>query len=466
MYVFVTYGRKRMRGVQVRGIRIAQSLVKEKVLFLNSGEGSWLKKFGFKVENVDLDQFFPPAKNFLPQNTSCLVYCDLPSNRPGQTALLMEAINKKVPVVVVDNIYSVRQLEEPAFANTLKVADAFFLLGLSFLKKKVKEKDILVVPPLIQKPPFSAQKAKEAVLKKYKLKNNKRIVLSVSYNRKVLEIVKKLAKRFPQIQFILLGADHKLEPNIEVFKVVGASEIVKLILASDLVLCKMGYQQVLEALSLGRPIITLGEEKGFRKYWLDRAIKEIMFHFNQYSLPLVALVEKILFNEEFRQRLLIKIEKLHDGKFDAIDTIAETIESIKFKDKTLERVLFLTIEEAQTGRIKRIIRKEPFILPLIVSLPFFTKTGLVARKGARKISDYKTYKETDIIRTDFSLFANFSPHSVHGLVKIFPWYKDLLNSLSTLILRADKVIILGSKTQQYFAQILEQIPKEKMQVEL
>ena len=54
MYIFVTYGTKGWRGVQERGLAIANYFKKDEVLFLNGYDSEFIKKRGFKCKTIDL----------------------------------------------------------------------------------------------------------------------------------------------------------------------------------------------------------------------------------------------------------------------------------------------------------------------------------------------------------------------------------------------------------------------------
>lgn len=462
MYVFVTYARKQMRGVQVRGIRIAEGLPKEEVLFLNTGDDTWLTKFGYKVKNVNLFQFFPD-KNLLPPDTKCLIFPDLPTNHPGQTALLLEANSRKIPVVVVDNMYSSPQLTEYAYTNVLSYADKLMLLGLSVLAGKVKDEQITVVPPLIDTPKHTPEEARDYVRKKLNIPEHKKIVLCVSYNEHVLPMVRKLAEKFPHTEFILLGAEATTEKNLRSEQVANAEEIVRLILGSDLVLCKMGYQQMLEVLSLGKPLITLGKEKGLRKWWLDNSLAEVLFDFKTYGVKLETLVDKILHDETFSKHLTGKIKNLHDGSFNAIGKIAEVIKSVQYKPKVFQKVLLLAIEDQNLPQIKKIIQKEPFILPVVISYPFASKRGFRNVSDTHTLADFETEPTNNFIRSDFTCILSLSPHSAHGLTRIVPWYEDFHNTLRFYCIAAGRIIVVGEKTKGYFEDILREVPGEKVE---
>lgn len=463
-YIIVTYAREQMRGVQVRGIRIAQGLPKNEVLFLNSGDDSWLTKFGYKVKNVNLYQFFPGKSNLLPETTKCLIFPDLPTNHPGQLSILLESIRKKIPAVVVDNIYSAIQLKEPVYENTIKICDKMILLGLSYLKNKVSNEKITIVPPLLTKPKLTPDEARNKILKKFNFPADKKIVLGISYNEYALSVIHKLADTYKDVEFILLGGQTPPKQNLRFDSIASASEISNYILGSDLILCKMGYQQMIETWALGKLLITIGKERGLRKWWLDEKMREIAFDFKEFNRELELLFHKILFDEKYRGGLLEKVKFLHDGSFNGIETIAGEIKRTKFSAKKIEKILLLAIVDENTDKIRKIISSHPFILPILISFPFATKKAFRNIETAYKISDFEATGEENMIRSDFNLIAGLSPHSAHGLLKILPWYDDLANNFLKMANDAENVIVVGEKTKLYFQEIIKNIPSDRLEL--
>lgn len=463
MYIFITYGREGMRGVQVRAIRIAQAFPKNEVLFLNSGDDTWLKNFGYNVTAVDLEKFTDPSKTNLPDDTRCLIFPDLPTNRAGQLAYLLAARKKKIPVVVVDNLYSAAQLDTKPFKNVLAYADKLYLLGLSFLKDKIVDPKITLVPPLINKQDTSAQEAKNMVCTEFGYSPDKPLVLAEVYNREVFEISRQIAEKYPDVQFIFLGSQEEAFANVKPAGTVGSEKIVSLTLAADLVLCKLGYQQVLEVLALGKPLIVLGSERGLQESWLDPRMKAVLPEYTSFTPELTDLFEKLLLNRDFRKTRLMEIENLHNGSFDAVFTISQGIRTASFSEKILPKTVLLALLDNNLAAVKKIMKEKQFVLPVLFSYALGAHAENRRMLQDLKLADVSAETDFPAIRPDFSLIANFSPHSTHSFAQVTPFYEDLYAALKNLLVSADKIIVAGEKTKQYFSELLGMIPSDKLE---
>ena len=104
----------------------------------------------------------------------------------------------------------------------------------------------------------------------FKIKNKERKnILYIAYNEKVFNFVKKMISKidFSDINHLIITPSHindgelmnlkkKNSKNIYFIKEkLNQNEIRDLILASDIVITKFGYQQVLEVFSLKKPLI-------------------------------------------------------------------------------------------------------------------------------------------------------------------------------------------------------------------
>src|SRR3990167_7876062 len=139
MHLILTYGEKGMRGVQVRGLRIAQSFSPNEVVIVNDGESEWLKGQGYTVFDYPLKQFISLQRIekdlFERYKPKSVIFSDLPTNHITQASIAIIANNYQVPVIITENYYSKKQFNEYSFKNNIALADLVLLNGLSSFQR-------------------------------------------------------------------------------------------------------------------------------------------------------------------------------------------------------------------------------------------------------------------------------------------------------------------------------------------
>ena len=479
MYLFITYARKEMRGVQVRGLRIAKHFSKKEVMFANGGNDDWLKKEGYRYKNYDFNKFYLPSQIDMPRNVKCIIFCDLPTNRAFQLSLLMFAQERKIPCVVLDNIYRRNQTEDTVYKNTKHYSDKLILNGLSFMGKN-NDKGIVVVPPLIDDT-LIAGKSKEEIrneiVKKFKIsKKPNKIVFCVGYHsfarREILKIFNYFQKEDLEVLFIVVSRTKTIrkKPNIIEIPAISGDEMSFFTKAADLVICKAGYLQIIETLSMSVPLVGLGEASleakkgkiiigkgtaGFKKKWLDKKILDTIIISEHVSDNLQRKIKKWLFSPSIRQKVIKKIKTLHNNKYNGSQVAASLIKTTKFRAKKFPKIVVISLDKKkETEEVKQILRKYPFALPIYLSLPFFTNVF------NRKLADYDPTPKEEALHYNPALIYNFGFDSLHGFSKIFPWYDFLLKNIENFVKNSDKCIIVGKETYNYLEKILEKHKKK------
>ena len=456
MYIFVTYGRSDMRGIQVRGLRIAELFDKKEVLFINSGDDQWIKKKGFRYENVDFDRIVNPNEIKFPSSVKALIFADLPTNRLYQISLLIAAKQQKIPVVILDNIYHRGQEKDQVYQNALAYCDAMVLNGLSCLKHNKRDSKVAVVSPLIEKPEKN-KNYKKMICQQLSISEAKRIILAIGYNPRVLKIIKKIAdqisKQTQDIVFIVVAAreEIKKEKNIIYMPPVEGKKIKELILASDLVLTKGGYLQIIECLSLGTPLIILGtqEERGFAAQWLDSKIKKVLINVWSSEDREIKKIKELIQDEKRLKLLKNEIKKLDMGNFDGLEKTKKIIQEVKYHSKEFPKILLVSVDASRELKTAlKIAKLNPFILPIYISKKSFNKLGY------RNLADFEPAMPLGELKSSFNIIFSFSCHSWHSLARIFPWYKNLLIVFESLLERADKIILVGRTTKRLVDKLL------------
>jgi hypothetical protein len=458
MYLIVTYGEEGMRGVQIRGIRTALSFPKEEVLFINEGYSDRIRDEGYEVIDYTLRQFVPVEvvkKEILEKyKIHKVIFADLPTNLPVQTSILLAAFESKIPTIVLENLYTPRQLEERAYTSVLQIADRMIMNCLSSYNdvESVNPK-IKVLPPLI--PPPDETVVNE-FKKKLALSEDEFVILLLTYNKFTQEAIEKLVADpalTSKVRFIITSPDHQevSGTNPTYIPLLTYKDISSLISLSDLVIGKMGYLQFLEVLALGKPFVSAGTHTGYRNWWLDEKLQDLTYHFDDGE-SLTRFIKNYIDNKDDQKKVLDDIHALHNG--DLYDTVkARTlIDETKHIGMPLTKSLVLFFEKGESDEEKKqfmqVMKEEQFPLPLVFSVDTFTSDLSLDVK-----------RDNRILATDFYLTMQASSHSSHFLSQIYPWYYEL-NMLENLIKAADRVVVVGAKSRQYFGYFIDtQNPK-------
>ena len=483
MYLFITYARKEMKGVQIRGLRVAKYFPKKEVMFLNGGNDDWLKKGGYRYKNYDFNKFYLPSKIKIPKNTKCIVFCDLPTNRAFQVSLLMLSRERHIPCVVLDNIYRRDQTEDTVYRNIRFFSDRLILSGLDFMRKN-KPKNVSVVPPLIDNTLIAGKEKDEIrkeMIKKLNIKTEpEKIVFCVAYNpfiyEQTIKIYDYLQKEKKNVLFVVTSQTKttKRKANLIEIPPLKGDEMSFFTKASDLVICKAGYLQIIEALAIGVPVIAFGQASlevkkgkiiigkgtsGFKKKWLDKKILEAVIISDCFSNTLGKKINQLLFPSTFYKNITKKINALHSSKLNGAKLTAELIKKTKFRPKNFPKVLVISLDkEEETKEVKRVLREYPFALPIYFSMPFFTNVF------NRRLLEYDPTLENESLHYNPALVYSFDFDSFHSFAKIFPWYNSLFESIEYLVKNSDKCLVIGKETYNYLEKVVLEKYKKKIKI--
>lgn len=471
MYLFVTYATAGIKGVQARGIKIAKYFSKNEIFFINSGDDTWLKKNKLPYQNINFDALYNPSEIKIPNGTKKIIFCDAPTNKPYQTALMIAAQAKKIPCIVLGNIYNSKQLNEKVPSLTEKYCDLYLRTGLSYFKKVISEHNerVKYVPPFIVKPVLD-DKEKHNILENFHLDKKDKIVLAMGYNEKVLkEIIKLekiLVKKNSNIKIVVLGVGQEIRQNKNIIFAPVQDETIysKLMLLSKIVICKRGFLQVIESLSFGKPVVTLGEFKGYGKEWVDPVINDVVYHSDKIDQKIINIILETSSNSSKANNLENKIKKLHDGSFEGTKIAAELIEKCKFVHKKFTTKIAICLDgKNEILKLKKLIEKNTFVLPIIISLPYLSY-GYATKEYfkqtfeneyADNLSSELNIRTKENLKYGFYQIYDFCFHDFHGSATILPFYKQLLTDIENKMKAADEVIVIGQKTLEAIKPLLK-----------
>ncbi len=456
MYVFVTYAHKGMMGVLARGLKVAEHFRKEDIFFIHSGDDDWLKQAGYRYENVPFDVFTPPSEIVLPDDTKCVIFCDIPTNHSYQTSLLMATRERKIPCVVLENIYRRGQTGEIVYKNTALTCDALILTGLGLFKSDEKDNIRIVSPPINR---LSINVSKESALRrKYGIPEGKKIIFSTGYSD-AKETVTKLARMFekemPEAVFVISTTQKtKSSGNMIFVPYLEKDEYYRLASVSDFWICKKGYIQILEAIVMGKPFVVTGKIQGFFDEWIDPELTRIINYYPEFCDELKNMVLKLMRNQTDRRRFVRSLKRVHGGGPDGSAETAEIIRGTKFRARNLKKTLVLsTAAENNISKVKELINNGGFVLPFIISMPFKLK-GEKGRDITRGF-DYNTLGDnSDVLKPGFSINYHFSYNSLHSLAGVFPWYGSLLEMIRQLANVSDEIIVVGKGTASLLGSLI------------
>lgn len=471
MYIFITYGSKDIRGVQIRGLRVAEYFDKKDVVFWNSGDGKIIKKEGYRRNAININ-FLGLIENVrFPKNTKAIIFCDLPTNKAYQISVLLAANKKKIPCVVLDNIYNFSQLKEKSFSNILQYCDCLALNGLSYFNKAEKfNEKIKIIPPLMKKYAID-EKYIKLIKNKYKIKENKEIILSIGYNKDTLEKILKIAKVFekskPNLVFIIPGNFKKPVSCKNVIKVpfLKEKELYCLMHLSNLVISKFAYLQLLEILALKKIVIAVGA-RGLKPEWLEKSLLGAIPYYPEIDLKSLEAIGKLLDKSSpQRKNLQSKVNRIHDGSMDGGKIIADLIDKAVYAQKKSDKIILFAVDKKEEIDIaKKVMRDNAFILPVIISAPWFSSIqNFFLKNGSRQLFDF-WQGEKDILPCSFSLLMNFYPSSFHSFSQILPFYDIMVKNIRKLAEDSDKIIVIGEETELLLKNILIGLKYKKINI--
>jgi len=465
MYAFVTYSFAGMRGVQARGVRIAEHLGDREVVFLNSGDADWLTQAGYRVIDTPFDRVARLSSIRFPKGTKAAIFTDIPTNRPYQALLFLAAKRQGIPAVVVENIYHREQHRELVYRSVMEYADLFLWNGLSCLWQR-KLPRVRLVPPLIRKPTLTAREAREEIFRQYGIPPGNRLVLASGYKDDVKEIIDRLfgalGEHHHDLTCIVIAASDRVEHRGTIIytPVLQEEAIRNLLLASDLLVCKKGYLQILEAFSLAVPVVCIGKHEGFYDSWIDPQIREVLPYYPYFSEELVRTVAALLKDSPQRDAWIGKVKALHDGSLDGAEEAARLIR--KATPHTMRKKVTLLVSLNRSEEMKavtQIIREHQELLPLIISVPYLALDSLWLSSSEGQTHhlhhDFEALAPSgDILQYGGSTVLHGGPHDMHGWAPMFSWVDFQLAQLQQSMKMADHIIIAGSLTERYLAPML------------
>lgn len=473
MYLFVTFGEPGMKGVQIRGARVADALRDqgETVEFLNDGEESWLVDQGYTVHRINIHQFSMPdhlgKTIFDTLHPQAIIFAELPTGWPYPTAVLFEANRRRVPVIVFDNLYSGEQLHDRPFHSTIQTADLVVFNSLASVTKPSLP-HVRVIPPLIHKP------TPEKIAfwhKQLKLAPDQTLITMVGYHNQAREIAQTIYDTLPaenQPLFILItgettGKLRHPEQNLIISPFLAPEDLIPLYSLSEVIIGKHGYMQFLEAIALGKIFISLGTTHGYKTEWLEPPLQAVDLHFDEPQ-PAAHFLCSLLQDAKKINQLKATIKKLHDGRFYNPTEIATWISETVYRPKTYVTKVFLcygekNIQKELARKVTELTQHDmSYIYPLVIY-----KNQEDDTIAAPAVSDYIAPQKY-MLNASFAELFTLSSHSFHSLAQIYPWYNEIVSHIINILTIADEVLVYDKQTEQYFHDLLQRCSPEKIKI--
>lgn len=486
-YLFITYGNARIKGVQTKAINIAKHLPTEEVLIINHGDSTWLKQTGIDIYDMDFNVFNEPTEidpklsTYL-ENASVLIYCDFPANMPLSYLVFWYAYNKlTVPIVICDNIYSSQQFDLKSYALFYALSDRMLLTGLSVFEKYLNLfPKARLIPPYFSTPNSDSNVYKKKLIESLQIKDTTRKnILYITYNRKAFDVAMQivLESRHLLINHIIItppditGAEKNELIAANSYLILQKQDIEgvrDLISSCDVVICKFGYQQLLESLSLGKPTITIGDS-GLGKTWLDPEIQKCFEYFETYNKDLLMYLEKLVQDADYYANMSADIKNLHNNTFEggklSADIIMQEAARKITNRKQIEKKILLTFNtKTNIQKAKEIFNKELFLLPIIITNRF-AERDFGYPKGefplVDSLHDFSFANSQDILDLSFAMHFQFSPTAYFGLAPLFPFIGNFIAEFKKLIQESSTIYIVGSEAENFFQLMINNAGKKQ-----
>ncbi|QQG44227.1 MAG: hypothetical protein HYW86_05205 [Candidatus Roizmanbacteria bacterium] len=453
-YLFITYGQAGWRGVQMRALRIANYFNKSEVLFWNLYDSSLIEEWGFAVENKPSGLVLSNDIVF-PKETEVVIFADIPTNEFFQYSVYQAAIQKKIKIVICDQLYRREQMKEGVFKMLAENCDLFLLNSLSFLNNE-SNSNIKILPPQIEH--NFKKKDKNYICQKYGIPLNATILFGSGYHPRLYKKIKLFTQRlsvyYKQFYTIVSAPKSlqkvKKEGHLITIPFVNGEEYFKLLYAVDIVLVKFGFLQILESLALNKPTVVLGEagkllqDKSVIDPTLRRALKLNLKNDDE----LFNYLKKLVIDQSYRKKVIQENKKLHNGVFfgakKAASEIKKLVENKQFLRKIYPNKIAILINQ-EIFEYKQWLAEEKNIYPLCIlwSMP----NGLEVIKRLPKpllnktVKDFQIKQKDEILPHSFKNIFIFSPRKYDGFTSIPSWYNHWLEQIHSSILKADEIYI-------------------------
>ncbi len=451
-YLFFTYGAEGWRGVQIRGIRVAQYFEKGEVIFWNGNDkGEIIKKAGFQVESVDLSLIHPDEIR-LPKSIETVVFADIPTNEFFQFSLFVKAKKEGKKVIIFDQIYRRGQTNEFVYKKLAEESDAFFLNGLSFLKSEEKG-NFKIIPPLIEID--LPENPKQYLAKKYDLPDDKPWLLGIGYHEEVKQKIEQLGKILYNqgVDFhIIYTGELKDKKAISPFSTqlpysLG-DDFFYFIKASEIALIKFGFLQLIETIALGAHPIILGGG-GYllqKKHVMDEKIWEAVYYSEEIDKNLQEHIRKFLADKEYRKKYKAILENLHNGELKGGKIAADYIKGLKQKGKGKAKkknlALFINDEFLKFEEFVKKHQGELYPVVIICSAP--KEPFIIKRPNEDLLSspiDTLITKYNEVLPHSFKEVYVLARRKYDSFLEIMPWYEEWIEKLKNTLEKAQKIYI-------------------------
>lgn len=459
MYIFITYGYPGMRGVQTKGLRLADYLIKRghKVKFYDyDPDHSTLTKAGVDYESWNFNALYCSNQIIFPKNTKAVIFLALPTNRIGQLSIFLAAKEQNIPIVVVDNYYRSDQLSQKVFANIIKYSDLVILNGLTTPKNIKISSHVKILGPFIRLP--QSKDKINSWLNSIGVNNQEKIILGAGYNDDVLKELENLSKKIDRkdIVILALGASEKIKivNNLIYLPFLDDQQVSNLLSIATLCIYKFGFIQVVEALMNSTPVIVTGGMRGFKSDWLSKEFQDLVIEAKDVDQIKKSINE--IFNQKgsfirFRNRL----KKINLVNKNSLKITAQLIEKIKPKriKKIIKEVVISFDDKKSLQKLSNLLINKPFALPIIFSIPSLRpkeETGDIS-----SIWQFEPMLRDEMLKWDCQLIFRSSFHSFHSGSYLLPFYNELMKSFKQLLLNADKITFCSNEIKSLIKPLIE-----------
>lgn len=461
-YLFITYGESGWRGVQIRALRIASYLPKNEVLFWNLFDSKIIEGLGFKVETKD-SSLTNLTQLEIPKGTETVIFADIPTNEIFEYAVYLKALEKNLKIVICDQIYKKNQMKEPIFKKLAQGSDLFLLNSLSVFKSE-ENGNIKIIPPQIEIKLNDS--IKKEIRQRFEIPDSSFVLFGSGYEPKVFEKIKRIAEKLDKkgLNFYILASSEikKVKREGRIIKVPFQSgdDYFKFLYAADAIMVKFGFLQALEALSLGKPTIVLGEAGQLLQNLenVDEIYKSgLRFDFN-ITEETLKFIEKLISDPKFRKKEEDKVKKLHNGNLFGGKIAANMIKNLKKnKQNRKEEKKLAVLVNNEIFEKEDFLKKEENVYPLCLIIPMpadmMVKKRIPKDLLDRKIRELEIDRGSDILPHSFKELYVFSHRKVDGLLDIFPWYQTWIKRIEFLMDEADK-IYMTEKGKKFFSNLI------------
>lgn len=456
----------------MRLMRIAKYFEAGEVLFWNLYDSEFIASWGFDVETKPASLVHPRDITF-PPGIEVIVFADIPSNELFEYCVYRAALLQNKKIVICEQIYRKGQMAHGVLKHFAENADLVLANSISAFQDE-ETKNITIVPPQIELD--LTPEIKSEIYQKFGIPGDSVMIFGTGYHtgiyNKIVALTDRMARAKYNFYTVLTSPEVKKnqrKDRLIVIPQVTGDDYFKLLYAADVVLVKFGFLQILEALSLYKPTIVLGEAGQVLQNpkAIDELLRQALYITQEIDEQVYSYVENLVKDPAFREKKVSELRSLHDGSLFGARLAADKIKKLLIASNTIV-VKSVAKKSKVSKKIAVLVNNEIFeksewlqnysnILPICIIAPMPTTSEVIKRIPndvfGLTVHDFQFDQNDEILPHSYKNVHIFSRRKFDGFVDMFDWFEDWIESMERYFEQADE-IYMSNQGRKFFDGLL------------